>query len=37
MIDLLKAKQTFKKYVEKYNPEDEKIELKISHIHLKNM
>ena len=32
MIDLLKAKQAFKNYVQNYNPEDEKIELKISHI-----
>lgn len=31
-IDIKKAKQAFKKYVEKYNPEDEKIKMKISHI-----
>lgn len=32
MVDIVKAKQVFKKYVEKYNPEDEKIKLKIAHI-----
>lgn len=31
-IDILKAKQTFKEYVKNYNPEDEKVKLKISHI-----
>lgn len=31
-IDLEKAKQTFKEYVKNYNPEDEKIKLKIAHI-----
>ena len=28
-IDILKAKKVFKQYVEKYNPEDEKIKIKI--------
>ena len=31
-IDILKAKQTFKEYVKNYNPEDEKIKIKIAHI-----
>lgn len=31
-IDILKAKQQFKEYVKDYNPEDEKIKLKIKHI-----
>ncbi len=31
-IDILKAKKVFKQYVEKYNPEDEKIKIKIAHI-----
>lgn len=31
-IDILKAKKVFKEYVKNYNPEDEKIKLKISHI-----
>lgn len=31
-IDILKAKQTFKEYVKNYNPEDEKIKIKIGHI-----
>ena len=31
-IDIKKAKQAFKEYVRKYNPEDEKIRLKIAHI-----
>lgn len=32
MIDIIKAKETFKNYVKNYNPEDKKIKLKISHI-----
>lgn len=32
ILDINKANQAFKKYVEKYNPEDEKIKLKIAHI-----
>lgn len=32
MIDIIKAKQAFKEYVKKYNPEDKKIKLKIAHI-----
>ena len=32
LIDIVKAKQTFKEYVKNYNPEDEKIKIKISHI-----
>ena len=31
-IDILKAKQIFKEYVKNYNPEDEKIKIKIAHI-----
>lgn len=31
-IDIKKAKEAFKEYVKKYNPKDEKIKLKISHI-----
>ena len=31
-IDILKAKKVFKQYVEEYNPEDEKIKIKIAHI-----
>lgn len=31
-IDIIKAKKVFKEYVKKYNPEDEKIKLKIAHI-----
>lgn len=31
-IDILKAKQIFKEYVKNYNPEDERIKLKITHI-----
>lgn len=31
-IDIKKAKEAFKEYVKKYNPEDEKIKLKIAHI-----
>ena len=31
-IDILKAKKVFKQYVEKYNPDDEKIKIKIAHI-----
>lgn len=31
-INIEKAKETFKKYVEKYNPEDAQIKLKIEHI-----
>lgn len=31
-IDLVKAKQIFKEYVKNYNPEDEKIKIKIAHI-----
>ena len=34
-IDILKAKKVFKQYVEKYNPEDEKIKIKICNIILK--
>ena len=32
LIDIKKAKQEFKRYVEKYNPKDEKIRIKITHI-----
>jgi len=32
MIDIVKAKKEFKKYVENYNPEDKQIKLKIAHI-----
>lgn len=32
LIDINEAKKAFKEYVKKYNPEDEKIKLKISHI-----
>ena len=32
VIDINEAKKAFKEYVKKYNPEDEKIKLKISHI-----
>lgn len=32
LIDIKKAKQEFKRYVENYNPEDEKIKIKITHI-----
>ena len=32
MIDIQRAKKAFKEYVGKYNPEDKKVELKISHI-----
>ena len=31
-INILKAKKVFKQYVEKYNPDDEKIKIKIAHI-----
>ncbi len=31
-IDIKEAKQAFKEYVKKYNPDDEKIKMKISHI-----
>lgn len=31
-IDIIKAKMIFKQYVKKYNPEDEKIKIKIAHI-----
>lgn len=31
-IDIVKAKQIFKEYVKNYNPEDEKIKIKIAHI-----
>lgn len=31
-IDILNAKKVFKEYVKNYNPEDEKIKLKIAHI-----
>ena len=31
-IDIKKAKQAFKEYVKKYNPKDEKIKIKITHI-----
>lgn len=31
-IDILKAKRIFNEYVKNYNPEDEKIKLKIAHI-----
>ena len=31
-IDILHAKQQFKEYIKKYNPEDEKIKMKIAHI-----
>lgn len=33
MIDLVKAEKVFKSYVEKYNTEDDKIELKIKHTY----
>lgn len=32
MIDIIKAKKAFKDYVKNYNPENEKIKLKIAHI-----
>ena len=32
LIDIKKAKQEFKRYVEKYNPKDERIKIKITHI-----
>ena len=32
LIDIKKAKQEFKRYVENYNPKDEKIKIKITHI-----
>ncbi len=32
MIDLQKAKKAFKEYVKNYNPEEEKVKLKIAHI-----
>ena len=32
MIDIIRAKSAFKEYVEKYNPNDKKVELKIRHI-----
>lgn len=32
MIDKKKALKAFKDYVENYNPDDEKIKLKIEHI-----
>lgn len=31
-IDILNAKKVFKEYVKNYNPEDEKVKIKISHI-----
>ncbi len=31
-IDILKAKKAFKEYVKDYNPNDEKVKIKISHI-----
>lgn len=31
-IDIVKAKQIFKEYVKNYNPEDEKIKIKMAHI-----
>ena len=31
-IDIQKAKNIFKQYISNYNPEDEKIKLKITHI-----
>ena len=32
LIDIKKTKQEFKRYVENYNPKDEKIKIKINHI-----
>ena len=32
LIDMIEAKKAFKEYVKKYNPEDEKIKIKIAHI-----
>ena len=32
LIDMIEAKKAFKEYVKKYNPEDEKIKIKIIHI-----
>ncbi len=32
IIDMIEAKKAFKEYVKKYNPEDEKIKIKIVHI-----
>lgn len=32
LIDMIEAKKAFKEYVKKYNPEDEKIKIKIVHI-----
>lgn len=31
-IDILNAKKAFKKYIKNYNPEDEKVKIKITHI-----
>ncbi len=31
-IDIIKAKKAFKEYVKNYNPEDERVKLKIAHI-----
>lgn len=32
LIDIVRAKKVFKEYVKNYNPEDEKVKIKISHI-----
>ena len=32
IIDITKARREFKEYVKRYNPEDEKVKLKIVHI-----
>lgn len=32
IIDIEEAKKAFKEYAKKYNPEDEKIKIKIAHI-----
>ena len=32
MIDIKKAKEVFKNYVQNYDPNDEKVKLKIAHI-----
>ena len=33
MIDIIKAKKFYKKYISKYNPEEPRIALKIAHIY----
>ena len=33
MIDIIKAKQFYKEYIKKYNPNEPRIALKIAHIY----